>query len=101
LLLPSCWFVELSEVLAQPVAQAIELVVAVLEQPDKLSAGVVFDHAGQSGHQRRHVPSVSLHGDDELFERHVSTVAPAGAARIPPSRRPSLTRPRDVATNHG
>jgi hypothetical protein len=75
--------VEPSEVLAQPVAQAIELVVAGLEQPDHLSAGVVFDHAGQSGDQRRHLQAVSLDGDDELFECHLSTVAPAGSVPHP------------------
>ena len=69
--------------LAQPVAQAIEFAVAVLEQPDQLSAGVVFDHAGQSGPQRRHLQAVSLHGDDEFFERHLSTVAPAGSVPHP------------------
>ena len=68
---------------ALTVLPMIELAVAVLEQPDQLSAGVVFDHAGQSGHQRRHLQAVSLHGDDERFERHLSTVAPAGSVPHP------------------
>jgi hypothetical protein len=70
-------------VLAQSLAQAIELAVAVPEQPYQRSGGVVFDHAGQSRDQRRHLQAMPLHGDDELIERHLTTVAPAGSVPHP------------------
>ena len=65
---------------AQSVAQAAELAVVVREQADQPPTVITVDGEGQTGHQRRHLPAVLFHGDDEIVECHGWSVAPVHEA---------------------
>jgi len=70
------WVRAPAEVVAQSVAQAAELAVVVLEQADQPLTVVTVHGVGQTGHEWRHLPPVSFHGNDEIVECHCWSVAP-------------------------
>jgi hypothetical protein len=64
-------------VLAQSVAEPTEAAIAVRQHVDQAAGRIVAEGFAQPRHERRHLPAVTPHRDDDLFERRRCTVAPA------------------------